>query len=143
MRQWRPGSLANNSCCTTRLGQQTTLFVPVSKASVINTLKGCLNISPPVPEQCLLAFSASSQYSHRFNSEVSSILVCSTLKQKRWQLHPHSYRETERRNFPFSGSNSSRLSLVVQQKLFAKDPVKRFEFHQEDEITTKLPGGLE
>jgi len=47
-----------------------------------------------VSEQCLLAFSASSQYSHRFNSETSAILVCSTLKQKRWQLLPHRYRAT-------------------------------------------------
>jgi hypothetical protein len=76
--------------------------------------EGCLNISPPVPEQCLLAFSASSQDSHRSNSDISFILVCSTLKQKRWQLLPHRYRETKRRNFPFSGRNSSRLSLDVQ-----------------------------
>src|SRR5215469_16926628 len=74
----------------------------------------------------LLAFSASSQSSHRFNSESSAILVCSTLKQKRWQLLPHRYRATERRNFPLSGSNSSRLSLVVQQELVAKDPGKAF-----------------
>ena len=68
-----------------RVGRQTspiaqkTLFVPVSKAPVINALKSCPNISPPVREQCLLAFSASSQYSHRFNSESSATLVCSTL----------------------------------------------------------------
>ena len=111
-----------------RMGRQTspiaqkTLFVPVSKAPVINALKGCPNISPPVREQRLLAFSASSQYYHRFNSESPAILVYNTLKQKRWQLLPQKYRETERRNFPFSGSNSSRLSLVVQQELFAKDP---------------------
>ncbi len=49
-----------------RMGRQTspiaqkTLFVPVSKAPVINALKGCPNISPPVREQRLLAFSASS-----------------------------------------------------------------------------------
>jgi len=98
------------------------LFVPFSKAPVINALKGCLKISPPVPEQCLLAFSASSQHSHRFNSESSCILVCSTLKQKRWQLLPRKYRESDRRNFLFSGSNGSRLSLVGQHVLFAKDP---------------------
>jgi hypothetical protein len=39
------------------------------KDMVINALKLCPNVSPPVPEQCLLAFSASSQYSHRSNSE--------------------------------------------------------------------------
>jgi hypothetical protein len=48
--------------------------------------------------------------------------VCSTLKKKHWQLLLQKYRETERRNFPFSGSNSSHLILVVQQELFAKDP---------------------
>ncbi len=77
-----------------RMGRQTspiaqkTLFVPVSKAPVINALKGCPNISPPVREQRLLAFSASSQYYHRFNSESPAILVYNTLKQKRWQLLP-------------------------------------------------------
>jgi len=45
-------------------------------------------------------------------------------KTERWQLLPQKYRETERKNLPFSGSNSSRLSLVVQRELFAKDPVK-------------------
>src|SRR2546421_12280868 len=57
-----------------------TLFIPVSKGPAINVLKGCPNASPPVPEQCFLAFSASSQYSHRFNSESSAILMCNTLK---------------------------------------------------------------
>jgi hypothetical protein len=90
---------------------------------VIGDPKLCPNVSPPVPEQCLLAFSASSQYYHRFNSESSDILVCSTLKQRRWQLLPQECRETERRNLPFSGSNSSRLIFVVQQELFTKDPV--------------------
>ena len=37
-----------------------------------------------------------------------------------WQLLPQEYRETERRNLPFSGSNSSHLSLIVWQELFAK-----------------------
>ena len=50
------------------------------------------------------------------------MLLRSTLKQWRWQLLPQKPRETERRNLPFSGSNSSRLILVVQQELFAKDP---------------------
>ena len=31
-------------------------------------------------------------------------------------------RETKRRNFPYSGSNSSRLTLIVQYSLIAKDP---------------------
>src|SRR6266566_7261156 len=52
-----------------------TLFIPVSNGPVINALKGCPNASPPVPEQCFLAFSACSQYYHRFNSESSAILA--------------------------------------------------------------------
>jgi len=40
----------------------------------------------------------------------------------RWHLLPQKPRETERRTLPFSGSNSYRLILVVQQELFAKDP---------------------
>jgi hypothetical protein len=69
-----------------RAGRQTspiaqkTLFVPISKGPVLSVLKNCPNVSSPVSEQCLLAFSASSQYYHRFNSESSAILVCSTLK---------------------------------------------------------------
>src|SRR5690348_11745974 len=48
------------------------------KGPVINILEGCPNVSPPVSEQCLLAFSASPQYYLRFNSESPAILVCST-----------------------------------------------------------------
>jgi hypothetical protein len=76
----------------------------------------------PFFKQCLLAFSASSQFYHRFNSESKAILVCGTSKQWRWQLLPQKLRETERRNVPFSVGDSSRLMLVVQQECFAKDP---------------------
>ena len=101
---------------------EKTLFVSVSKGIVISDLKLCPNVPPPVPEQCLLAFSASSQFYLRFNSESQAILVCSTSKHRHWQLLPQKHGETTRRNLPFSESNSSRLILVVQQELFAKDP---------------------
>jgi hypothetical protein len=78
--------------------QHTTLFVPVSKGTVISDLKSCLNVSLPLPEQCLLAFSASSQSFLRFNSESQAILECSTSKQGSWQLRPQKRRETARRN---------------------------------------------
>src|SRR5947209_2346534 len=74
------------------------------------------------PVNRLLAFSASSQSFHRFNSERQTIVAYSTSKQKHWQLLPQKDRETERRNLPFSRSNSSRLMLVGQQELFAKGP---------------------
>jgi hypothetical protein len=65
--------------------------------------------------QCLLAFSASSQYYHRFNSESSAILACSTLIQRLWQLLPQKYRETERRNLPFSGSNRPVSAILTKR----------------------------
>jgi hypothetical protein len=96
------------------------IYIPVSKASVINALKGYLKISPAVLEQCLLAFSASSQSSHRLNSESSSILVCRVRKVEALTTATSQVQRNWEKEL--SGSNSSRLSLVVQQELLAKDP---------------------
>src|SRR2546426_11819265 len=89
------------------------LFVPVSKGIVISDLKLCPNVSPPVPEQCLLAFSASSRYSHRFNSESQAILVCSTSKQRRWQLLSQKHRETVRRILSLSAGATALVSFLL------------------------------
>src|SRR5437660_9844503 len=106
-------SLANRWTRKYRNTLYSKSYIATVRSNVDPHLQGLWQTTPPVPEQSPLAFSASSQYSHRFNSESSVILVYNTLKQKRWQLLPHRYKETERRNFPFSGGNSSRLSLVV------------------------------